>query len=143
MTVPVYIGIHFQLSSNSEDKRTDKRYTYDIIINLFKRQAYVLPIQAPWLSYVILGCSISIQICLFYQHDSLLQIYFQTTFVDVLLTVKGIIPIAGCQVMRVLYLLEPSLLFFRVLLHNYLEEIQSVILYIFEYGRLYPPCLTW
>ncbi len=98
MTVTVYIGIHSQLSSNSENKRTDKRYTYDILINLFKRQAYVLPIQAPWLSYVILGCSISIQICLFCQHDSLPQIYFQTTFVDVLLIVKDIIPIAACQV---------------------------------------------
>jgi hypothetical protein len=26
------------LSSNSEDKRTDKRYTYDILINIFKKR---------------------------------------------------------------------------------------------------------
>jgi hypothetical protein len=44
MTLAVSLYAFLSLSSNSEDKRTDKRYTFDILINLFKGQAYVLPI---------------------------------------------------------------------------------------------------
>jgi hypothetical protein len=64
-------------------------------------------------------------------------------FVDVLLIVKGIIPVASClSGYAVLYLLELPLFFFRVLFHNYTGEIQSLAFDNIGIWVLISPCLT-
>ena len=142
MTLAVSLCMHFQILSNSEDKRPDKTIS-DISVNLFKRRyefhGFRHLDRVMWST----NARMSMDYACFINMILVLANLFSNPFCRCAVHCKRRhYPQRCLSGYAVLYLSEPSMLFIRVYVPNYTGEIQYVIVQ-YQTCSLYSHCLTY